>query len=239
MHACSLRPMQGRSHACRFNGMHAGAMACMHACLHVTVATYAQHMHADTVCMHAQPTHANTGCMHQRMHTQAAHAPKGAVDACRLCCMHGPPVHACGVSSVIRQRESQWLGETAILHAVCEPDTSPCKWICCRYREDCKKLLVFVKRVELFLTETEEDADMDEPGWQAAFAVSKAMLEWHLLIGWVLGDPSGQDCTPGGLNQLLGIHRLEPTTPQEVDAHMWQATCMGGGSRSQLTPLVP
>ncbi len=41
-----------------------------------------------------------------------------------------------------------------------------------RYREDCKKLCHFVHRVEAFLMETEEEADMNEPGWQAAFTVS-------------------------------------------------------------------
>lgn len=42
----------------------------------------------------------------------------------------------------------------------------------CSYRDDCKKLAHFVHRVEAFLMETEEEADMSGPGWQAAFSVS-------------------------------------------------------------------
>lgn len=43
-----------------------------------------------------------------------------------------------------------------------------------RYRDDCKKLAHFVHRVESFLMETEDDVDMEGPGWQAAFTVSAA-----------------------------------------------------------------
>jgi hypothetical protein len=41
----------------------------------------------------------------------------------------------------------------------------------CSYRDDCKKLAHFVHRVESFLMETEDEADMSGPGWQAAFSV--------------------------------------------------------------------
>lgn len=52
-----------------------------------------------------------------------------------------------------------------------------------RFREDCKKLAYFVHRVEAFLMETEEEADMTQPGWQAAFAVSiKAGLQQRLQL---------------------------------------------------------
>jgi hypothetical protein len=48
---------------------------------------------------------------------------------------------------------------------------SPAAVVCFRYRDDCKKLAHFVHRVESFLMETEDEADMSGPGWQAAFSV--------------------------------------------------------------------
>ncbi|KAF8062913.1 hypothetical protein HT031_003751 [Scenedesmus sp. PABB004] len=54
-----------------------------------------------------------------------------------------------------------------------------------RYRDDCKKLASFVRRVEGFLMETEDEVDMDAPGWQAAFsALHEALLE----VGDVFDD---------------------------------------------------
>eukprot|EP00879_Flechtneria_rotunda_P014696 GHRR01015357.1.p1 GENE.GHRR01015357.1~~GHRR01015357.1.p1 ORF type:complete len:292 (+),score=92.48 GHRR01015357.1:1374-2249(+) len=54
-----------------------------------------------------------------------------------------------------------------------------------RYRDDCKKLAHFVHRVEGFLMETEEEADMTGPGWQAAFS---ALHESLLEVGEVFDD---------------------------------------------------
>ncbi|WIA39971.1 hypothetical protein OEZ86_013401 [Tetradesmus obliquus] len=54
-----------------------------------------------------------------------------------------------------------------------------------RYRDDCKKLAHFVHRVEAFLMETEEEADMSGPGWQAAFS---ALHESLVEVGEVFDD---------------------------------------------------
>jgi hypothetical protein len=42
----------------------------------------------------------------------------------------------------------------------------------CRFREDCDKLAQFVRKIEAFIMQTEDEADMTGPGWQAAFSVS-------------------------------------------------------------------
>jgi hypothetical protein len=51
-----------------------------------------------------------------------------------------------------------------LTHCCCLPAVSS-------YRDDCKTLAHFVHRVESFLMETEDEADMSGPGWQAAFSV--------------------------------------------------------------------
>lgn len=59
-----------------------------------------------------------------------------------------------------------------------------CVW-CCRYRKDCEKLARFVHRIEAFITETEDDADMTAPAWQAAFEVgSQAALQKRCGEEW-------------------------------------------------------
>lgn len=48
----------------------------------------------------------------------------------------------------------------------------------CRFREDCDKLAQFVRKIEAFIMQTEDEADMTGPGWQAAFSVSSGSTHW-------------------------------------------------------------
>ncbi len=41
-----------------------------------------------------------------------------------------------------------------------------------RFRQDCEKLATFVRKIEAFIMQTEDESDMTGPGWQAAFSVS-------------------------------------------------------------------
>lgn len=58
--------------------------------------------------------------------------------------------------------------------------------MCCRFRSDCEKLASFVQRIERFLMETEDDADMTAPGWEAAFSVGMRLGSWpaYMEVWW-------------------------------------------------------
>lgn len=69
------------------------------------------------------------------------------------------------------RRTSVLVGGALQCCAVLPPSSLLPRWPPCRFREDCEKLAHFVHRIESFITETEDDADMSGPGWEAAFSV--------------------------------------------------------------------
>lgn len=112
-----------------------------------------------------------------------------ANNACWL--MRGPNVVQCCAQNLvstthysITQLLSPWTAATVgqqhqhlVVRSVVPDPLLCCLW-CCRYRKDCEKLARFVHRIEAFITETEDDADMTAPAWQAAFEVgSQAALQ--------------------------------------------------------------